>query len=179
MLRVILLALALTLSACVADVPVAAGTFEDGVAAYERGDYETALRLWRSLAEQGNVYAQYNLGAMYDEGKGVPQDHAEAVKRYRKAAEQGFARAQLTPLNRLLVWLEQTHPWWASGSEIPRRSFPLALDVAGQAHQAHFAHPAHFVGAEVRQGERLDQRMLHLVMGDNRHRSGKKLKPRG
>ena len=31
---------------------------------------------------------------MYAEGKGVPQNHAEAVKWYRKAAEQDDARAQ-------------------------------------------------------------------------------------
>ena len=76
MLRIILLAFALTLSA----VPVAANPFEDGVAAHKLGDYETAMRLLRPLAEQGNAYAQYKLGAMYDEGQGVPQDHAEATK---------------------------------------------------------------------------------------------------
>ena len=37
-----------------------------------------------------NIY----LGLLYDNGKGVPQDHAEAVKWYRKAAEQGDADAQ-------------------------------------------------------------------------------------
>jgi TPR repeat protein len=90
MLRAILLALALTLSAA----PVAAGPIEDGVAAHERGDYETALRLIRPLAEQGDAKAQYNLGIMYDNGVGVPQDYVEAVKWYRMAAEQGFAGAQ-------------------------------------------------------------------------------------
>ena len=37
-----------------------AGPFEDGVAAAQRGDYATALRLRRPLAEQGNASAQYN-----------------------------------------------------------------------------------------------------------------------
>ena len=73
----------------------AAGPFNDGVAAYERGDYATALRLWRPLAEEGDALAQYNLGLMYGKGEGVPQDDAEAVKWYRLAAEQGFAKAQL------------------------------------------------------------------------------------
>ncbi len=54
----------------------------------------TALREWRPLAEQGNALAQFNLGLMYMEGKGVPQDDAEAVKWYRKAAEQGVTEAQ-------------------------------------------------------------------------------------
>ncbi len=68
--------------------------FDEGEAAYQRGDYVTALREWRPLAEQGDVNAQFLLGAMYDKGLGVPQDYAEAVKWYRKAAEQGYAGAQ-------------------------------------------------------------------------------------
>ena len=36
---------------------------EDGLAAYERGDYATALRLWRPLAEQGNALRQKILGS--------------------------------------------------------------------------------------------------------------------
>ncbi len=62
--------------------------------AYEAGDYATALQEFRPLAEQGNAYAQYNLGIMYEIGQGVPQDYAEAVKWYRLAAEQGDAYAQ-------------------------------------------------------------------------------------
>ena len=63
--------------------------FDEGVAAYERGDYATALREFRPFANQGYAAAQFNLGIMYDEGQGVPQDYAEALKWYRKAAEQG------------------------------------------------------------------------------------------
>ncbi len=68
--------------------------FDEGVAAHKRGDYATALRELRPLAEQGDAAAQYNLGVMYYGGYGVPQDYAEAVKWYRKAAEQGNAPAQ-------------------------------------------------------------------------------------
>jgi TPR repeat protein len=66
----------------------AAGPHEDGVAAHERGDYATALRLWRPLAEQGKANAQYNLGVMYDKGQGVTQDYVQAHK--RKPAEAGL-----------------------------------------------------------------------------------------
>jgi len=74
--------------------PVLAGPFEDGEAAYERGDYVTALRLMRPLAEQGQTNAQYFIGMMYAIGNGVRQDYVEAVKWFRKAAEQGDASAQ-------------------------------------------------------------------------------------
>ena len=71
-----------------------AGPLEDAGAAYERGDYATALTLWRPLADQGDAHAQYNLGRMYDDGRGVPPDAAQAVKWYRLAAEQGDGSAQ-------------------------------------------------------------------------------------
>jgi TPR repeat protein len=90
-MRRILLALVLATTLTTA---AAAGPFEDADAAYQRGDYATALRLWRPLAEQGNAPTQYNLGFMYSSGQGVPQDYAEAVKWYRLAAEQGSANAQ-------------------------------------------------------------------------------------
>ena len=68
--------------------------FQKGVTAYESGNYATALREWKPLAEQGNAYAQFALGEMYDKGKGVPQDYKTAVKWYRLAAEQGNAKSQ-------------------------------------------------------------------------------------
>ncbi len=70
------------------------GVSDEGLAAYNRGDYKTALAEWRPLAEQGNVFAQYNLGNMYSRGQGVPQNYIEAVKWYRLAAEQGLIEAQ-------------------------------------------------------------------------------------
>jgi len=75
-------------------VPANAGPLDDGLTAAQRGDYATALRLWRPLAEQGDARAQNNLGSMYLKGLGVPQDNAEAAKWFRKAAEQGLAEAQ-------------------------------------------------------------------------------------
>jgi len=68
--------------------------WDEGVAAYQRGDYATALRELRPLAEQGHARSQHNLGTMYSKGHGVPQDYAEAIKWYHKAAEQGDADAQ-------------------------------------------------------------------------------------
>ena len=52
------------------------------------------VKWWRSAAEQGDVDAQHNLGIMYNNGQGVPENKAEAVNWYRLAAEQGNAPAQ-------------------------------------------------------------------------------------
>ena len=75
-------------------VPAHAGPFEDGLAAYEREEYATALKFWRPLAEQGDAIAQSNLGVMYEFGLGVPQDYVQAHMWFELAAEQGSKKAQ-------------------------------------------------------------------------------------
>ena len=54
--------------------------FQKGLSAAQTGDFVTALREWKPLAEQGDAYAQYNLGLMYFNGLGVPQDEKTALK---------------------------------------------------------------------------------------------------
>ena len=74
--------------------PVLAADFLKGLHAAQTGDYATALREWAPLAERGDAAAQFNLGLMYENGRGVPQDYAQAVTWYKRAAEQGDAIAQ-------------------------------------------------------------------------------------
>jgi TPR repeat protein len=81
-------ALAIALSS-----PLAAQDFDKGWAAYQRGDYATALQEWRPLAEQGQAAAQYRLGVMYAYGIRVEKDFKEARRWYEKAARQGDAPA--------------------------------------------------------------------------------------
>ena len=51
--------------------------------------------LWyRLAADQGHAVAQFNLGVIYANGRGVPQDDAEAAQWYHRSAEQGNATAQ-------------------------------------------------------------------------------------
>lgn len=88
------LLLAIVLSGCSQHKVASGSGFEAGVAAYRRGDYETALKELRPLAEQGNAAAQSDLGVMYEKGQAVPQDYKEAAQWYRKAADQGYAPAQ-------------------------------------------------------------------------------------
>ena len=68
--------------------------FETGYAAYQRGDFATALKIWRPLAESGHALAQYNLGMLYADGRGVVQNRARAISWLHKAAEQNIAQAQ-------------------------------------------------------------------------------------
>jgi len=72
---------------------VALADFDEG-AAYNNKDYATALQKWKPLAAQGNASAQNNLGTMYGDGQGVSQNHEEAAKWNRHAANQGYAVAQ-------------------------------------------------------------------------------------
>jgi TPR repeat protein len=74
--------------------PLAAQDFQKGVAAYQAGDYATALQEWKPLAEAGDAVAQFSLGYIYQNGDGVLQGYAEAVRWYRLAADQGYANAQ-------------------------------------------------------------------------------------
>ena len=69
----------------------ASADLDTGLAAYERGDYATALRELKPLAENGVPRAQFYLGVMYAKGQGVPQDYTEAVRWYRLAADHGDA----------------------------------------------------------------------------------------
>lgn len=71
-----------------------AGPWEDGMAAYNRGDYVPAIRLFRPLAEQGNPKAQSLLGKMYRKGQGVARNPAQAFMWFSLAARRGDARAK-------------------------------------------------------------------------------------
>ena len=61
---------------------------------YNTGRYETAFEHFSEYAKMGNATAQYYLGKMYGDGRGVSRDYAKAVEWYRKSAEQGNADAQ-------------------------------------------------------------------------------------
>ena len=72
-----------------------ASAFDAVRAAYQKGDYETVLRLGRPLADQGDVRAQSMVGLVHYLGRGgVPQDLDEAAKWFRLAGDQGDATAQ-------------------------------------------------------------------------------------
>jgi uncharacterized protein len=83
----------------------AAGDYEEGAAAYNRGDFATAKRLWLPLAERGDAKAQTGLALMYFLGQGVDTNLAAALDWSEKAADHGLPSAQF-----LLGQIYQ-HPW--------------------------------------------------------------------
>ena len=69
--------------------------YAEGKAAFDRGDYETALAEFQVLAEaQEDANARYFLGLLYRNGWGVPQDDNEAARWLRLAAHQDHGEAQ-------------------------------------------------------------------------------------
>jgi TPR repeat protein len=72
-----------------------ADPLEDGMAAYNRGDYVPAIHVFRALAAQGNAKAQSVLGVMYRRGQGVARNSARAFVWFSRAAARGDERAKV------------------------------------------------------------------------------------
>ena len=60
----------------------------------EQAAADSALTDLRQRAVAGEAEAQFELGFLYNEGQGVPQDYGKAHAWYEKAAAQGFPEAQ-------------------------------------------------------------------------------------
>ena len=71
-----------------------AGPWEDGMVAYNRGDYLPAISLFRPLAEAGNPKAQTQIGTMYRKGEGTAASPTRAFMWFSVAARRGDAKAK-------------------------------------------------------------------------------------
>ena len=98
--------LLLAASMCCLVATANAAPIDDAIDAQVRGDYVQALNILRPLAAQGNALAQYRIGFMYYNGKGVTQSYQEALKWYRLAA----AELGHTSTRSLISTLCITHP---------------------------------------------------------------------
>ena len=87
---------ALAASAAVAAPGSATKSVRDGIAAWQRSDYATAVAIWRPLAEKGDSDAAFNLGQAYRLGRGVTVNLAQAKTWLEKAARAGHLDAQTT-----------------------------------------------------------------------------------
>lgn len=70
-----------------------AGPLEEADSAHRAGDFTTAADRYRPLAAQGEPVAQFRLGVLYEEGKGITKDSREAIRWYVVASAQGHAEA--------------------------------------------------------------------------------------
>jgi TPR repeat protein len=79
-----------------------AGPWEDGMVAYNRGDYVPALKLFRPLAQAGNAKAQNVIGVMYRKGEGVARSSTRAFMWFSLAARKGdpSAKASLQDMSK-------------------------------------------------------------------------------
>ena len=73
--------------------PVAAQDLQKGLVAAETGDYTTAIKEFRPLAEEGDARAQISLARMYHKGVGVLQDNVMAHMWYNLSAANGMKLA--------------------------------------------------------------------------------------
>ena len=77
-----------------AAMPAFADT-QAGLAAFKNKDYHRAYQEWKAAAEAGHAEAQFDLGVLYAQGRGVRRDLTVAASWYRKSADQGNAAAQV------------------------------------------------------------------------------------
>ncbi len=72
-----------------------AQSYDDGMVAYETGDFAKALEIWGPVAENGDAVAQDSLGKLLENGgAGVPRDLVAAAKWYQRSASQDISAAQ-------------------------------------------------------------------------------------
>lgn len=94
-MRLVGLAGVLVLSGLLWSAEALAGAYGEGHAAFEAGEFADAKEIWRPLAEEGDVRAQYGLGVLYERGPdGVRRNYAAAARWYAEAARQGHPGAQ-------------------------------------------------------------------------------------
>ncbi len=97
----------------------ASAGFAEAMAAYRVADYQTAYREFLPLAEKGMAAAQYKLGLLYENGRGVPKDLDQAEKWYALAADQGYSSAQynLGFVHYSQNDIDGTTEWWGRAAE--------------------------------------------------------------
>jgi uncharacterized protein len=110
--------------------PAAPDALRAAVAAMQRKDYRTAVRLLQPLAREGDAIAQLRLGTLYYHGHGVRESNTLAMQWFERAATQGLAEAQYQLGNMHAYGL--TKP--AAGEDPQRRAAQWYFEAARQGH---------------------------------------------
>ena len=103
-----------------------AGPWEQAEQAYDNGDYEQAIRLWRQMANQKDPRAQNQLGEMYSKGRGVRRDFSQAEFWFERSAHQGYSDAQYN--------LASLHRSGRGVRKDPKKAAKWFLEAAKQGH---------------------------------------------
>jgi formylglycine-generating enzyme required for sulfatase activity len=74
--------------------PLLFADFNSGKQAFDSGDYRTAFSEWKTSADRGDAASQYELGKLYEEGLGVPEDYVLGHVYFNLAASQGHSKAR-------------------------------------------------------------------------------------
>lgn len=80
-----------------------AARFDEGVAAYDEGDYARAYDIWLPLAQQDDLAAMRNVALLLRKGLGVERNPERALYFYERAAHGGLVSAQV---NTAFMYLE-------------------------------------------------------------------------
>lgn len=141
--------------------PTALADLESGLAAYEAGDYATALAELRPLADGGEPEAQFTLSWMYRAGSGVPSNMNEAARYLRLAADQGHGQAMIE-LSTFLFYGLGLPP------DIPEGVRMLELAVAqGLPEAQEKLGMIYNIGMYVERNETVGRRLLQLAVDQN------------
>jgi len=118
------------------DILVQDSDYQLGLEAFSDGNFERAANLWLADAYNGSMEAQFNVGVLYIEGKGVTRNRVEAAFWFEKAAEQGHPEAQYN-LGHLILedqdditLITEGIDWWRQSAE---QDFAIAQYNYGRA----------------------------------------------
>ena len=90
---------------------------QKGLAAFDEGDYETAMAECQPLADEGDVEAMFCVGRMYANGFGVPMNDELALKWYGMAAGEGHPEALYS------LALMHANGWGVAMNDVPAAGF--------------------------------------------------------
>lgn len=107
----------------------------NGVEAFNRGDYDRAAAHWNKLAENGNYLAQYNVGLLWEGGLGsTPKNLDMAVNWFTLSGNQGFTPAMVRMANLQINNGDETQAvgWYALAARFGNKDAITALTKIGQ-----------------------------------------------
>lgn len=82
------------LAVSIAAPAASAQSVDEGIEAWQAGNHQRAVQIWRPLAMRGDADAAFNLGQAYRLGRGVPPNLGEAQRLFEQAANKGHVEAQ-------------------------------------------------------------------------------------